>query len=438
MADGDQVLTTQTHQPRMSQSASGWPKFLLIYLCLATPMHFVWEILHVRLYTISKAGLPGEVAFAIAHCTAGDALIAALAMGAALWLSRWFEPDGWPLIGTVALAAALGAGYTISSEWLNVEVRRTWAYTEDMPRVPPLGTGLTPLLQWLLITPLAALAAHRVVPLGNRNGPAVRGTGTGGGPHGTALIAGGIAVLVATMAPIAAGTSRALAETAPAPLAVPLPEPVERLAILSEMRPKDRSTWLPLLIREAESRGLPSAIADAVAFVESGYDPSATGAVGEIGMMQVRPTTATMLGHRGGLAELFLPETNIRLGVTYLAQAWRLTGGDLCRTLMKYRAGHGEERMTARSVEYCRRARDRLAALGSPLANVVIPATGIASRATPASKASAASPGSGRENLARVDPLQAWRAQEARRLWAEHVARVQKIEAKLQRVMSGS
>jgi hypothetical protein len=63
------------------------------------------------------------------------------------------------------------------------------------------------------------------------------------------------------------------------------------------------------------------------------------------------------------------PETNIRYGIEYLAQAWRLSGGDLCQALMKYRTGHREERMTPHSVEYCRRARLHLAAIGSPLAN---------------------------------------------------------------------
>ena len=41
--------------------------------------------------------------------------------------------------------------YTIFSEGLNVEIWQTWAYTDFMLRLPPLGTGLTPLLQWLLL-----------------------------------------------------------------------------------------------------------------------------------------------------------------------------------------------------------------------------------------------------------------------------------------------
>src|ERR687894_2645738 len=89
--------------------------------------------------------------------------------------------------------------------------------------------------------------------------------------------------------------------------------------------------------------------------------------------MQVRPETAAMLGHRGGITALFEPETNVRLGVMYLARAWQLADGDLCRALMKYRAGWGEERMTPLSVEYCRRARGDLASIGSPLASGELP-----------------------------------------------------------------
>ena len=43
-----------------------------------------------------------------------------------------------------------GLGYTVYSEWINVEVRHTWAYSNPMPRVPPLGTGLSPCCSGLL------------------------------------------------------------------------------------------------------------------------------------------------------------------------------------------------------------------------------------------------------------------------------------------------
>lgn len=119
---------------------------------------------------------------------------------------------------------------------------------------------------------------------------------------------------------------------------------------------QDKASYQAIAKREAERAGLPPDVANAVIAIESAYDPSRIGSVGEIGLMQVRPGTAAMLGFQGSDADLAKPEVNIHFGVTYLAQAWRLASGDLCRALMKYRAGHGEEAMSPLSVRYCQRA----------------------------------------------------------------------------------
>lgn len=37
----------------------------------------------------------------------------------------------------------------------NIEVRGAWAYREAMPRLPGLGIGLTPMLQWIVVPVLA-------------------------------------------------------------------------------------------------------------------------------------------------------------------------------------------------------------------------------------------------------------------------------------------
>ena len=147
-----------------------------------------------------------------------------------------------------------------------------------------------------------------------------------------------------------------------------LPPRVTELTFLKDMLgglALNRSRYIQAIVQLAEEHKVPLPLVDAVVRIESAYDPAAIGGVGEIGLMQVRPTTAAMLGFRGSLAELAHPETNLRYGVTYLAQAWRLAGGDLCRTLMKYRAGHGEERMSALSEVYCMRARRHLASLSA-------------------------------------------------------------------------
>lgn len=155
---------------------------------------------------------------------------------------------------------------------------------------------------------------------------------------------------------------------------LPLPpdlEPITTSTILDIASPphslKDRSTYLPAIAEEAAVSGVPPALVDAVVRIESRYDPTAVGSIGEIGLMQVRPKTAALLGFKGTSAELAEPRTNLRYGVGYLAKAWRLADGDLCRALMKYRAGHASEQMSALSIEYCRRARRHLAAVGAQL-----------------------------------------------------------------------
>jgi len=52
--------------------------------------------------------------------------------------------------------------YTIFSEWLNTAVRQSWAYSPLMPVLPIMGTGLAPLLQWIVV-PSTALALTRHV-----------------------------------------------------------------------------------------------------------------------------------------------------------------------------------------------------------------------------------------------------------------------------------
>jgi soluble lytic murein transglycosylase-like protein len=136
-----------------------------------------------------------------------------------------------------------------------------------------------------------------------------------------------------------------------------------------------RSRYRDLIEKETSGTGLAPEIAEAVMGVESGYNAGAIGGVGEIGLMQVLPSTARMLGFTGTNAELAVPENNVHYGVTYLAQAWRLARGDLCTAVMKYRAGHGETRFSHLSVSYCLAVRSRLMARGFQVTGTVPVAT---------------------------------------------------------------
>lgn len=193
--------------------------------------------------------------------------------------------------------------------------------------------------------------------------------------------------------------------------------------------PSFRAAVRAMVEQEVRKTGLPADVADAVVQVESNYNPYVIGGVGEIGLMQIRPQTAAMLGFRGTPAELAKPEVNIHYGVTYLSKAWRLANGDLCRTLMKYRAGHGEEVMTQRSVNYCKRARNHLAALGSPLAAgattppAIIPASVLTNNQP---KTLSMSPKDVYAQYRQGTPAA------SRAYWAVHEARIRAIKARIE------
>lgn len=108
-----------------------------------------------------------------------------------------------------------------------------------------------------------------------------------------------------------------------------------------------------MINKYAEMYNVPSKLVHAIIRYESSYNPNAVGGVGEIGLMQIRPETAKHLGYKGTTAGLHDPETNIRYGVKYLAGAHRLSGGDICGTVLKYNAGHGAKKMNPISAKYC-------------------------------------------------------------------------------------
>ena len=131
--------------------------------------------------------------------------------------------------------------------------------------------------------------------------------------------------------------------------------------------PTDVPNIIAKIQAEAEKLGVPSDLATAVGFVETGFDPSRIGAAGEVGLMQVMPTTATGMGFQGANADLADIDTNIRYDVRYLAEAWTLADHDVCLTLAKYNAGHATRSMSTMTSAYCQRALVHLASIRSPL-----------------------------------------------------------------------
>lgn len=132
---------------------------LLGYPATMFVLNFVWEWAHLPLYTLAESPWR-TIIYSIVHCTVGDVLIGLstllLAMGTIAFVTRRSYAPFWQI---VSVALPMGIAYTVFSEWLNVEVRGAWAYADHMPRLPLLGTGLSPVLQWTVVPPIAARLA---------------------------------------------------------------------------------------------------------------------------------------------------------------------------------------------------------------------------------------------------------------------------------------
>lgn len=84
----------------------------------------------------------------------GDGVISVLAYWSAVLIARsrkWIHA-----IAVVSAVTYLAAGLviTIFMEWLAIDILDRWRYAPNMPRVPLIGTGLLPILQWLILPPL--------------------------------------------------------------------------------------------------------------------------------------------------------------------------------------------------------------------------------------------------------------------------------------------
>jgi hypothetical protein len=145
---------------------------IIVYLVVAVAGHLVWETSQLPLYTLWQSGTDGEIFRAVIHCTGGDGLISAAALTVSIAAARFAE---WPLFGKPMIATTIlvGVAYTAFSEWLNVEVRTSWAYAASMPIIPVLGMGLTPMMQWLVIPAVSFAIASRWRPggLAGTSGP---------------------------------------------------------------------------------------------------------------------------------------------------------------------------------------------------------------------------------------------------------------------------
>ena len=90
--------------------------------------------------------------------------------------------------------------------------------------------------------------------------------------------------------------------------------------------PAQADDYRPLVRMVAAEQGVPANVAMALVKRESGFRAGAVGRAGEIGLVQIKLSTARGLGFKGTRAQLFVPYTNLTYGMKYAALALRCGG----------------------------------------------------------------------------------------------------------------
>ena len=150
---------------------------------------------------------------------------------------------------------------------------------------------------------------------------------------------------------------------------VRLDTPVATVAASGGRRPASQKiaaralAFRPAVDRAAERYAVSPALIDAVAHVESAYDPAAVSPAHAAGIMQLMPATARAMG-----VERRDPAANIRGGTAYLRLLLDRFDGDVVRAVAAYNAGPravdraGGVPRIPETVSYVAAVMDRLAA----------------------------------------------------------------------------
>lgn len=142
-----------------SPAASLWRRLALI-LGVTVAVHFIWEVGQSPLYTADS-----HTTNLLLHCfiaSLGDGLIVLTLLAVVALVRRraaWFvNPTA---LDYVVLMIA-GASIAVAIEWAALHLLERWRYAEAMPLVPGTTLGWLPVLQMLLLPPLALIWSRSI------------------------------------------------------------------------------------------------------------------------------------------------------------------------------------------------------------------------------------------------------------------------------------
>ena len=113
---------------------------------------------------------------------------------------------------------------------------------------------------------------------------------------------------------------------------------------------KQRGSVVAMIEAMAPQYGVPTWFALRIAKVESGYNPNARGAHGELGVFQMKCATARGIGYRGDCSGLLNARTGVQYGLKHLSIALKSSHGNLRLAASKHNGGLGRKSLVPKYV----------------------------------------------------------------------------------------
>jgi hypothetical protein len=156
-----QIITRADRHLKASAAWLRTPEFNVLIFSLL--LNLAWEVWQVPFFR-GMADQPHWLGVkACTQATFGDAGIALAAFWVAAIVARTRSWILQPRKSDIVLFLGIGVVVTVIFEALATGTLERWAYTDAMPRLPLLGTGLLPLLQWLALPPLILWFVRRQI-----------------------------------------------------------------------------------------------------------------------------------------------------------------------------------------------------------------------------------------------------------------------------------
>ncbi|PWG64517.1 hypothetical protein DEM34_04095 [Spiribacter halobius] len=126
-------------------------------------LNYPWEFLQVPFFRDMPTANHWDAIVFCTRAAGGDALIAL----AGFWIvALVWKTRGWilrPRFAHVAVFVLVGVLTTVAFEWHATVVAERWTYASNMPVIPVIGTGLSPVLQWVVLPPLVVWLVKRQI-----------------------------------------------------------------------------------------------------------------------------------------------------------------------------------------------------------------------------------------------------------------------------------